>query len=369
MPIEQNIPNEQGSILVVTVLILVLLSIMGTASLSLTNIELLVARNERLNSKAFFLAEGAVNQAVYKIQKLGINQQWIKENYQVNDTVLSNDSFWSSLAEVQNASLSGARYFASRNTTDGQIECYGRGAVHDAEKVIIVGMSTEMYTGYALLSNGGLELKDNTITKGDIFSNGDMELKEGATVDGDLESNGTITTNSSYNGTVEYSPQKTISDLDWNYMNSTAHNHITGTKTFYGTESESGIYFVDGDVNFVENAMFSNNISIIATGTIITNSGLDMQCVDGYPALASMSDIEVNGGDSESSTNIKGLIHARNKIEVKGESDINIYGSIVTNATEGSALELKDDTGILTVEYDDQYLRNNKYHQDSWREL
>ena len=94
-----------------------------------------------------------------------------------------------------------------------------------------------------------------------------------------------------------------------------------------------------------------------------------MQCVDGYPALASMSDIEINGGDSMTSTEIKGLIHGINKVEVKGESDIYIYGSIVTNATENNALELKDENGTLTVEYDDKYLRKNEFKLDFWKDI
>ncbi|MDZ7760300.1 MAG: hypothetical protein U5L00_08610 [Desulfovermiculus sp.] len=69
----QKTPNEQGSILVVTVLILVLLSIMGTASLSLTNIELLISRNSKLNTQSFFDAEAGVHYTLARIKILNQN--------------------------------------------------------------------------------------------------------------------------------------------------------------------------------------------------------------------------------------------------------------------------------------------------------
>ena len=356
---------QNGSTLVVTVLILAIMSIIGTAALTLTNTELLIARNMRLNTKAFYLAEGAANEAVSSIKKHGTDQSWVLEST-VSDSGLDSQGFWSNNAT--NSTLANAWYVAELSTAEGQIFCYGRGYVHDSEEILMIGLKKEISSGYALFSNGGLELKDNTITNGDVFSNGYMELKDGAVVHGNLESGDSIDENDAYSGEIkEYLPIKSLPDIDWGYMNSTADNYVIGSKAFDGTES--GVYFVNGDVSFVVNAEFTNNISIISTGKIETSEGLDMQCVDGYPALASMSDIEINGGDSMISTEIRGLIHGTNKVEVKGESDIYIYGSIVTNAPENNALELKDENGILTVEYDDRYLRKNKFIQNFWKDI
>lgn len=359
--------DDKGSTLVVTILVLVILSILGTAALILTNTELLIARNMNLKTKAFYLAEGAVNEAISSIESTGAEQSWILTPA-VSDDSLSSQSFWGDNAT--HSSLMHAKYVADLKTSEGKVICYGRAYIENAEKIVSVGLRKELFTGYALFSNGGLELKDNTVTHGDVFSNGYMELKDGSYVYGDLKSHSTISENDTYNST-KYSinqglPREDIPEIDWEKMESNAEFE-PGSKTFSG--NESGIYYVHGEVSFDENATFTNKISIISEGKIETNTGLEMSCVDGYPALASMSDIEINSGSGLGDTEIKGLVYGFDKVEIKGDSDINIYGSVVTNATENNALELKDESGILTVEFNEDYLRKNEYIQEYWKDI
>jgi hypothetical protein len=60
--------HQDGSTLVITILVLVILSILGTAALSLTNTELLIARNMRLNAKAFYNAEAGISVTIEQIR-------------------------------------------------------------------------------------------------------------------------------------------------------------------------------------------------------------------------------------------------------------------------------------------------------------
>ena len=55
-----NKTDQSGTALVVTILVLVVLSILGTAALTLTNTELLIVRNIKLNAKAFYNAESGI---------------------------------------------------------------------------------------------------------------------------------------------------------------------------------------------------------------------------------------------------------------------------------------------------------------------
>ena len=53
--------QENGSILVVTVVIMVLLTIIGFAAMSTTNIELKIAANDRDYKQHFYVADGGMN--------------------------------------------------------------------------------------------------------------------------------------------------------------------------------------------------------------------------------------------------------------------------------------------------------------------
>src|SRR6056297_1956052 len=61
--------HERGSVLVATIMILMLLSIIGTAALDNTNTELLIARNEKINTQSFYLAEAGIEHAKTRLSK------------------------------------------------------------------------------------------------------------------------------------------------------------------------------------------------------------------------------------------------------------------------------------------------------------
>lgn len=58
--------NQEGSVLLVTVVILILLTIIGTIATRTTNTELKIATNHRIYKQDFHLAEGAAKLAVQK---------------------------------------------------------------------------------------------------------------------------------------------------------------------------------------------------------------------------------------------------------------------------------------------------------------
>ena len=70
---KHDVSSQQGSILIVTVLILVLLSILGTASINLSSTEMLIVRNNKLNTESFFDAEAGVHHTLDFIEKLNQN--------------------------------------------------------------------------------------------------------------------------------------------------------------------------------------------------------------------------------------------------------------------------------------------------------
>jgi hypothetical protein len=64
------------------VLVLVILSILGTAALTMTNTELLIARNMKLNSKAFYMAEAGAEHAYANFTCSNQTQVFLSSDYQ-----------------------------------------------------------------------------------------------------------------------------------------------------------------------------------------------------------------------------------------------------------------------------------------------
>ncbi len=57
-------PQEQGSVLVIALILLVLLTVVGISASKNTETEIMIAGNERVHKQNFYLAEGATTQAV-----------------------------------------------------------------------------------------------------------------------------------------------------------------------------------------------------------------------------------------------------------------------------------------------------------------
>lgn len=344
-----NLYNQQGAAIVVTILILVLLSIIGTVALNSTHTELLIARNEKINTQAFYLAEAGIEQAKSNI--LARNEtQPITNN-------LSNGNYTATF-EPQEIELSNEEYVV--NST---------GRIENAKKIIQITFKKKDNFNYAIFSNGEVELKNNTITNGDVFANNNILTKFGSIVNGSIESANTITSNGICTGEIKenQSNQKTPS-LEWSILKAEADHYKNGNYTFDGTEQ--GLWYVNGSVNFVS-PYFSNNLSIIAENNIELKSsastGINIKNVYGYPALASKEDIEIDSRNIDSE--LHGLIYSLKVMEIKGNSNIDIYGSLVTNSSAGNALELKDGNGTLNTIYKPTGGFNEGYKTTSWKEL
>jgi type IV pilus assembly protein PilX len=61
--------NEKGSVLVISMLILVLLTLIGTAAITTSTIETEIAGNERFQKRTFYAAEAGLGHAMATLQK------------------------------------------------------------------------------------------------------------------------------------------------------------------------------------------------------------------------------------------------------------------------------------------------------------
>ena len=66
---KKKVNNEQGFVLIASLMMLMVLMIIGIAATNTTNIELQISGNDKLNKQTFYQAEAAVNEAVQIIME------------------------------------------------------------------------------------------------------------------------------------------------------------------------------------------------------------------------------------------------------------------------------------------------------------
>ena len=71
MRIKKLLKNEEGSVLVISLIMLALLSLMGIAATNISTIEIQIAANNRTYMQNFYMAEAAAREAAQKIDGLG----------------------------------------------------------------------------------------------------------------------------------------------------------------------------------------------------------------------------------------------------------------------------------------------------------
>jgi len=71
MRIKKLLKNEEGSVLVISLIMLALLSLMGIAATNISTIEIQIAANNRTYMQNFYMAEAAAREAAQKINGLG----------------------------------------------------------------------------------------------------------------------------------------------------------------------------------------------------------------------------------------------------------------------------------------------------------
>lgn len=129
--------EHEGSVLIVCVVMLILMSVIGIAATTTAVIELRIAGNERVYARNFYLAESAVMEGAQRMQNISDPIRnppvWLETDLgSVADVDVCEDIFW----ECENSStaecgLSGARFFAvSQGIASGSSLDASRSRVH-----------------------------------------------------------------------------------------------------------------------------------------------------------------------------------------------------------------------------------------------
>ena len=124
--------NEDGYFLILaTVMILVLLTILGVAASRTANTEIAVSTNEMVYQRNFYLAEGALVEAIDNLANstdLAVNPpDWFEQN-PGDLTESSVHTYWDTTAQESNVDATGNTRFVAG------VEGYGAGGSLDVDK-------------------------------------------------------------------------------------------------------------------------------------------------------------------------------------------------------------------------------------------
>ncbi|MBW2031279.1 MAG: hypothetical protein JRJ31_19645 [Deltaproteobacteria bacterium] len=112
---KRYLKGQEGSVLIVALLILVLLTLIGISVTTTTEVEINIAGNERLYKENLYLAESGAMECAQKMQEATelspAVQSWLKGLGTVTNDDILNDAYWTANGQVS-AVDSNTRYLA-----------------------------------------------------------------------------------------------------------------------------------------------------------------------------------------------------------------------------------------------------------------
>lgn len=155
--------NETGNIIVIALMMLSLLSLLGTMSLQTANTNLQIARNERIHVQNFNFAEGAAMQAAQRAvdEDVNISTNWILPCYKMGNescwTPFKNPDWWFDIwflkhRFVQQSSINKDAYYAIQYIGKNWYNTYDPSSLEDSHaKLICYGLYKNEQRGEVLI--------------------------------------------------------------------------------------------------------------------------------------------------------------------------------------------------------------------------
>ena len=320
--------GKKGVVLILTFIFMVSLIIVVGAYLFMVSYDTRHAGTQAGNVQALYLAESAVNHAVYYLTNTAPDS--------------SADGSWRTTAypadpgpdptDPQQVSLGGGTYTMWVETSGSDILVTGRGTVGGIERVIqetiTIASGTIDAFNYAQYSDGDIDFNGSSgSVTGNMAATGTVDNESGMTI------TGTIT-----EGSGVAAPTTNVADYA-----AIADTTITGNHTF-SAGTYNGIYYVTGKATVNDNVTF--NGTIVAGGNIVfTNTdNFNSTPTGNYPALVSGATVT---GSRMGSATINGLVYAATSISIPRGMNNTVNGSLVS----GGDIDLTNGSG-WSVTYD-----------------
>jgi len=346
-------PNNQGSLLIVSILIIFILGIIGLATITITNTELMISRNEKLSQKSFYMAESGIEHAKTEILV-------DEDNFPMNGSMSSGEGSYvvtcSSPQVIQNATMNSSEWIVKQYCLNST------GRYENAQKkiqVVLLKKSIPVNADAALgIYTGKANATTETTLQGSPSINGDdfglpsdfncsgvgCNVPLGSDVNG---TEGLYFEKTNYDLKVQKEdqlnpyPEKvgngTYSNEYWQDLaanltpladstyNSTVSDQTLGTRdvpeisvlesnsTLSGTVNGAGILIVDGNVRCTGNFHFEGQVIILSNTSDVKLFTAGTPYIYGSVVVAGSENPEINiKGNANIKYSQKALENANN---------------------------------------------------------
>jgi hypothetical protein len=307
---------KKGLILITTFIIMSVLVVIVGVFLYLVSFQLKSVGIDVLSEKAFWIAEGGIQQAIYKIKS--------DSDYRKNPKKIEGN-------------LGEGKFSVEVLKENNVYTITSTGKVKDLKRVlresIYVEEGVPAVFHYAQFSEDDIDFKNSQgVINGNVGANGKIKNDKEIEINGNKEQNLDIN----------------IPSVDLSSYFSVADKVINGDKEFKKGKYK-GVWYIKGKVNIKDNVTIEG--TIVATKDIIFDHSKNVKIVpnDNYPALISRGDIQAK---SLKNSAVSGLIYTEGEINFKNVENTIFNGSIIAKKdikiTKGKKFQLNYDKKIVS---------------------
>ncbi len=316
-----NIKDEKGIAFVLALILMVVLSILAVAMVSLGRYETRFLVKERQSDAALYIADGGVEYAINRLRT--------EPNYRgpTSDFIGNGGQFTVSVS--------------TQGQPPDQYEITSTGYVPDAtnpqetrtvRSVVNIGEEIASVFQNAIASAGDITLSGNTVInsdepagEGNIYSGGNIVLENNATINGDASAVGTITasTGAITGEEVQGDDPLDFPEIDRAGYVSEAQAGGTNEGNFIVTgDIEIGPLYING------NLVISGNHQVTLTGTVFVTGSVTLQ---GSPNAYSFSGQETLIADGD--ITMQGTAGSEVPLVMSVSGNVTLQGNISTQGT------------------------------------
>jgi hypothetical protein len=355
--------EERGSVLLIALLMLALLSLIGIAGTTSSSTELRIAGNHKISTQAFYAAEAGIH---HVIGLYHANPGYYFPGSVLNVNVVSTmtgegklDSSYS-LGDLE-YSISSIIY---RSLSDVELE--SRGKVRGTNSSVVINarfrrnvpIAPEFLFG--LLSDGNIVIHDASTLYGSMHANGSVSQTGSGTVSSHVSAVGSISVGSVVDGIITANaPYKNVPPVTSEYLNemktiaqtSGIYFSTDTTHEFLGEDMGGKVVFCDGNITIQGDVL---NATIVSTGNATINGSCQINGSKIDTAVVAGGEIAMNGsGDSygifwcngglvqNSTGTVYGSMVSRGDITRNGSFDFTFSGNMDNDHLPRGAPEYK----------------------------
>lgn len=323
--------EKKGIVLLMTFVFMITLTIIVSAFLYMTSVQLRTTEYEVSSSKALWLAEAGIQQVLYNLKTYSAYRN---APTTVNGN-LGAGSYSTSVPSVVKAPPITTYTLVSTGT----VKTLNRKIT---QTVVVNETGGGSYPGGlpdAFNYTGYIRINANLSNTTNGVINGDFKVDQNVSGEGAWTINGALIQNSSL----------TIPTVDFAGYKGIANNVVNGNFTFQAGHTYTGTYYVTG-VATIEDSVTING-GLVSEGTVNMRGadGVKLNPSDGMPAIITQGNIDM-ANSANSKVTGKGVVYAQQGLNLQQASNVTISGTLIIdqnlNIKNADKITLSYDAGI-----------------------